>query len=381
MNNSDYKEWLVSLKSQIKRNQIKAATSVNSQLMYLYWELGRQIVEKQEQAKWGSGFIDKLSKDLRKEFPEMKGFSKVNLLYMRRFYLFYLPLFEENIIVQQYAEQYDNEKIQQLAEQLQPINRFKVRDDHRPEFEKIFLLPWWHNVKIIEQSKSMLEALFYVNKTIENHWSRAVLEYHIETNLYKTQGKSINNFKITLPEPESDLANAIMKSHYNFEFLRLAEKVKETDLEKALVNRMAEFLTELGVGFAYLGRQYPIKYRDSEYRLDLLFYHIKLKCYVVIELKSKEFKPGYLGDLNYYINLVDELVKDDTDNQTIGILLCKHKDNFKVEFALKGITSPIGVSSYKYTELDSKIKALLPSAEVLQNELLSIEKSLLSEED
>jgi len=242
------------------------------------------------------------------------------------------------------------------------------------ETAKIALIPWGHQKTIIDKCKSVKQALFYINKTIENNWSRSVLEYQIETNLYGRQGKSVTNFNLTLPAPQSDLANELMKDPYNFDFLRLSEKVKETDLEKALVQHISHFLPELGIGFAYMGRQFSLKVGSKEYRTDLLFYHTRLKCYVIIELKTKEFQPEFVGKLNFYITTVNELVKDERDRPTVGMLLCKNKDNYEVEFSLKDVNNPIGVSTFRYTELADEMKAALPSAEELQNELLNFER-------
>jgi predicted nuclease of restriction endonuclease-like (RecB) superfamily len=235
-------------------------------------------------------------------------------------------------------------------------------------------IPWGHHVSIIEQVKDRNQSLFYIRKTIENNWSRAVLEYHIETNLYGTQGKAITNFCLTLPEPQSDLANEMMKDPYNFDFLQLSDKVKETDIENALVQHITQFLLELGIGFAYMGRQFPLKVGSKEYRTDLLFYQTRLKSYIIIELKNKEFQPEFVGKLNFYITAVNELIKDELDKPTIGILLCKNKDNYEVEFSLKDINKPIGVSTYHYTELSDDLKAALPPIAALQNELLNFER-------
>jgi len=365
---SEYSNWLHSLKLQIKSRQIKAAILVNSQMIMLYWDLGRQITEKQEKAKWGSGFMDQLSKDLRKEFPEMTGFSLRNLMFIKQWYLFY--------------SQGDKSKVKQLVSLLaQPVPELQVPEKQQDTIteqvvRQLISIPWGHHLKIMQKVKNLKEAFFYVNKTVENNWSRAVLEYQIETNLYGRQGKAVTNFPKNLPAPQSDLANEIMKDPYNFDFLRLSDKVKETDLEKALVQHISQFLLELGIGFAYMGRQFPLKVGESEYRLDLLFYHTKLKCYVIIELKTREFEPEYVGKLNFYITAVNELVKDVNDKPTIGILLCKNKDNYKVQFSLKDINNPIGVSTFRYIELEDDIKEALPSVEDLQNELLSFERTL-----
>ena len=366
---SEYRDWLRDLKKQIKTGQIKAALSVNSQMIMLYWDLGRQITEKQEKAKWGSGFIEQLGKDLREEFPEMTGFSVTNLKYCRRFFKFYSQKTEDNIVIPIRP---------QLGDELQisDYDKNTIRPQVGGELEagKIILIPWGHQKTIIDKCKSAKQALFYINKTIENNWSRAVLEYQIETDLYDRQGKAVTNFNLTLPAPQSDLANEMMKDPYNFDFLRLSEKVKETDLEKALVQHITHFLPELGIGFAYMGRQFALKVGSKDYRTDLLFYHTRLKCYVIIELKTKEFEPEFIGKLNFYITAVNELVKDAHDKATIGMLLCKNKDNYAVEFSLKDVNNPIGVSAFRYTELADEIKAALPSAEELQNELLNFER-------
>ena len=378
---SEYRDWLRDLKQQIKTGQVKAALSVNSQMIMLYWDMGRQIVEKQEKSQWGSGFVEQLSKDLKKEFPEMTGFSVDNLTYMKKFYIFYTEKSEqlifklENKFIAQFVQQIENSSNQiseQVVRKLQPsVNQ---QDIIREQVVRQFAcVPWGHHIKIMQKIKDINQALFYINKTIENNWSRAVLEYQIETNLYGRQGKAITNFNLTLPAPQSDLANEIMKDPYNFGFLRLSENVKETELEKALVQHISQFLPELGTGFAYMGRQFILKVGGDEYRTDLLFYHTRLKCYVIIELKTKKFEPEFVGKLNFYITAVNELVKDKQDKQTIGILLCKNKNNYAVEFSLKDVNNPIGVSTFHYTELSDDIKSALPSAEELQNELLNFE--------
>ena len=379
---SEYCDWLHDLKQQIKTGQIKAALSVNSQMIILYWDMGRQIAEKQERAQWGSGFIEQLSKDLKEEFPEMTGFSRANLFRMQKFYKFYSSAINQvkEFVAQPLRQSSTIEKqiVAQLVRQIQSIdidkNTIHPQLEGALEMNKILLIPWGHNVSIIEKVKDINQALFYVNKTIENNWSRTVLEYQIETNLYNRQGKAVTNFSQTLPMPQSDLATEMMKDPYNFDFLRLSEKVKETDLEKALVQHISRFLTELGIGFAYMGRQFSLKVGKKDYRTDLLFYHTRLKCYMIIELKTKEFEPEFVGKLNFYITAINELMKDDRDNPTIGMLLCKNKDNYDVEFSLKDVNNPIGVSTFRYTELTDHMKAALPTAEELQNELLNFER-------
>ena len=348
--NQEYSNWISELKSSIKNRQIKAAIAVNSNLILMYWDLGKQISAEQQDSKWGTGFIDQLSNDLKSEFPAMGGFSSYNLRFCKIFYEFYNQ----------------NEFWEQVVPKLND-NVFLIDDN------PIFQIPWGHHILILKKIKKIKEVNFYNNQTITNNWSRAVLEYQIETNLFNTQGKAVTNFKSTLPEIESDLANEILKDPYNFEFLSLSDQAKEKDLEQQLIDHISKFLLELGKGFAYMGRQYLLKVRTKEYRTDLLFYHTKLKCYIVIELKFKDFEPEFVGKLNFYVSAINELVKDDSDKPTIGILLCKTKDNFEVEFALKDINKPIGVSEFNYTQLPEEIKNELPTMEQFENELSKLE--------
>ena len=374
---SEYRDWLHDLKQQIKKGQIKALLTVNSQMIMLYWDLGRQISEKQEKTKWGSGFIEQLSKDLSKEFPEMRGFSYNNLLRMRNLYQFYAPFVQHNEFPQEVVGQISNPIGEQISAQVVPILQY-ANNKHVTNMAQLVpilaSIPWGHHIKIMQKVKDVKQALFYISKTIENNWSRTVLEYQLESNLYGRQGKAITNFSLTLPTPQSDLANEMMKDPYNFAFIRLSEKVRETDLEKSLVQHISQFLPELGIGFAYMGRQFTLKVGDDEYRTDLLFYQTRLKCYVVIELKTKKFEPEFIGKLNFYVTAINELVKDTHDKPTIGMLLCKNKNNYAVEFSLKDVNNPIGVSTFHYTELTDDMKAALPSAEELQNELANFER-------
>ena len=349
--NTEYKNWLQELKLKIRSSQIKAALSVNSELIKLYWEIGAMIVEKQKESKWGSGFVKQLSADLKKEFPKVSGFSRANLYFMKQFYLFYN---QGDIIVDQVGRQLKNSQ-NEISRQV--VGKLDATDN----LQYLTQIPWKHNVVIIQKSQTIEEALFYINKTIENNWSRSVLEYQIETGLYQRQGKAVTNFKNTLPQAESDLAQALLKDPYNFDFIMLSEKAKEKELEDKLVQHITEFLLELGKGFAYMGRQYKLKAGKKEFSTDLLFYHTKLKSYVIIELKMKEFQPEFIGKLNFYITTINETVKDETDNPTIGILLCKSKDNVVVDFSIKGINKPIGVSEFSYKLLPENIREQLPS--------------------
>ena len=378
--NKDYKNWLINLKSKIKNSQIKASIKVNTELITLYWEIGAMIVERQENAKWGSGFIGQIAKDLKVDFPNLTGFSQRNLYAMRQFYLFYT---QDNIILQQLVAKLEkgnsDEIVQQVVAKLNDNNSNAISHQLGGKFElldKINILtqiPWGHHTLIIQKIKNQEEAIFYINETIENNWSRSVLEYQIETNLYSRQGKAISNFKNTLPKPDSDLAQQLLKDPYNFDFLSLTEKAKEKDLENKLIKHISDFLLELGKGFAYMGRQYKLKVGKREFKTDLLFYHTKLKSYVVIELKMTEFEPEFIGKLNFYTTAINEIVKDKHDKPTIGILLCKIKDDFVVDFSIKDINKPIGVSEFTYTQLPENIKNELPSEKEFKAELKKLE--------
>ncbi len=366
----DYKNWLYVLKENVKKSQIKASLSINKELIMLYLDLGIQIIEKQKTSNWGSNFLGQLSNDLQADFPAMTGFSKRNLELIRQWTSFY---FSENISIAKQPVSQLEESNFAIAKQL--VSQLQLFDN-----ELFFSIPWGHHILIIQKIKNTAEACFYIEKTVENNWSRAVLEYQIETNLFKRQGGAITNFKNVLPETQGDLANALLKDPYHFEFISLTEKAKEKDLEQKLVQHISQFLLELGKGFAYMGQQHLLKIGNKEYRTDLLFYHTKLKCYIVIELKLQEFEPEFIGKLNFYISAINELVKDKSDQPTIGILLCKNKDNYEVEFALKDINKPIGVSEYRYTELPENIKKGFPTLEQLTDKLKKLETDQANEE-
>lgn len=346
---NDYKRFIQEIKQRIQSAQIKAAVAVNRELLRLYWDLAKQIIEKQKQTRWGDGFIDQMSRDLREEFPDMKGFSKRNLELMRQWYCFWSG---NDIIAKQPATQLDKLLNEQNNTTL------------------IFQIPWWHNIVIITKVKNVDEAIFYVQKTIQNNWSRAVLTHHIESGLYAREGKAITNFKATLPDPQSDLACQTLKDPYNFDFLMLQQKHDEKELEDALINHVTRFLLELGAGFSYIGRQFRLEVDGDEFFIDLLFYHVRLHCYVVIELKTAKFKPEFAGKLNFYISAVDGILKTEQDNPTIGILICKSKNDTVVEYALKDVHKPIGVSEYSITKsLPDEFKSSLPSIEEIEAEL------------
>jgi len=345
---TEYKEFIQSIKSKIHSSQIKAHIKVNEEMLKLYWNIGEIIVEKQKKSSWGDGFIADISKDIQKEFPDMKGFSATNIKYMRKWYVYYTNS-------PQAVDFFKDKEIQKITPQ-------------------IFQIPWGHNREIITKCKSVEESLFYISKTLENGYSRAVLVHQIESNLYARNAQAITNFETKLPALQSDLAKQITKDPYNFDFLTISEKYNEKELEDALIESMTKFLLELGQGFAFVGRQYKLNVGGTEFKCDLLFYHLELECYVVVELKVVPFKPEFAGKLNFYVSVVDEEVKKEKDHPTIGILICKSKNNTVVEYALKNINSPIGVSEYQLThELPDTLKSSLPSIEDIEAELRSIE--------
>lgn len=369
---ADYRDWLKELKLRVRQAQVKAAVQVNTALLTFYWELGADIVERQKSAKWGSGFLKQLSADLMAEFPDMKGFSYRNIKYIRQWYLFYSEV-DMNWaasccpIAQQAVAQLPVTRA--LEEVKQPATHLEIPSKQSQAVTKLVQIPWWHNVVIISKCKDVTEALYYVNKTIEHNWSRNVLTHQIESGLYAREGKAITNFAETLPAPQSDLAQQLIKDPYNFDFLTLTKEYNERQLEKALTDHITKFLLELGAGFAYVGRQQGLQVGERDFFLDLLFYHTKLHCYVVIELKIGEFEPEYAGKLNFYLKAVDEQLRGDRDEPTIGILLCKSRDKVVVEYALSDIQKPMGVSEYQLTRaLPDNLKPSLPSIEELEAE-------------
>lgn len=331
--NDDYKAFIQDIKQRVQTAQIKAAVAINQELLHLYWDLAELIVAKQRESAWGEGLLLQMSRDLQAEFPGMQGFSKRNLELMRQWYRFWSV---EPAIAKQLVSQ----------------------------------IPWGHNLVIISKIKNAEEALFYVQKTLQNNWSRAVLTHQIESGLYQRAGKAITNFEAALPAPHSDLARQTLKDPYNFDFLMLREKHDEQELENALIEHITKFLLELGAGFSYLGRQYRLEVEGDEFFMDLLFYHVRLHAYVVIELKTVKFKPEFAGKLNFYISAVDGILKAEQDNPTIGILICKSKKDTVVEYALRDIHKPIGVSEYTITKhLPDELKSSLPSIEEIEAEL------------
>lgn len=350
---TDYKIWIVTLKEKFRKAQIQASIRVNSNLLEFYWELGSDIVEKQKSSVWGSGFLKQLSKDLSDEFTKIKGFSYRNIRAIIQWYKFYTS---KNLDLATTCSQNEN-------------NEQSVLQLEKSLYRVVFQIPWGQNLVIISKTDSLKEALFYANKTIENGWSRAVLTHQIDGKLYERTGKAITNFADHLPDSQSDFANQLLKDPYNFNFLTLTEKFKERELEEGLVEHITQFLLELGSGFAYIGKEVEVTVGERDFYIDLLFYHTKLRCYVVIELKAVEFEPEHTGKLNFYIAAVDKQLKHEQDAPTIGILLCKSKDKTVVEYALHTSNTPIGVSEYELTtNLPNEFQSALPTIEEIEAE-------------
>ncbi len=335
----EYADTLAGLKKQIQESQLRAITSVNKELVRLYWTIGKTIVERQKGGGWGSSFIEKLAKDLQNSFPGVEGFSRANVFRMKAFFLAY-------------------EKVAQAARQFDSL--------------PILCIPWGHNILLLQKIKNDNERLWYASKAIEHGWSRSMLEIWIKSDLYNREGKAITNFQKTLPASQSDLAQQVLKDPYNFDFLTLQEDHLEKDLEDGLVGHIQKFLLELGQGFAFLGRQFPITVDGDTSYIDLLFYHTKLRAYIVVELKARAFKPEDTGQLNYYLSAVDDMLKHPTDTPTIGILLCKTRSKVKAEYAFRHIGRPIGIAEYETMltkALPKDMKSNLPTIQEIEQEL------------
>lgn len=332
---SKYQDFIIEIKNQILNSQQNAVLSVNKELIVLYWNIGKMIFENQSILEGRNDFITQLSKDIKSEFPDISGFSRSNLFNIRKFYNFY----SENSVQQAVGV-----KSKEMVSVQQVVG-----------LELLNHIPWGHHILLLEKIKSKDEAAFYINEIIKNNWSRSILAIQLKQNLFERQGKAINNFDKTLEIKQAKIANQLLKDPYNFDFLTLESKVHELEIEKQLTTNITKFLLELGKGFAFIGRQYPLEIGKKSYSIDLLFYHIILRCYVVIELKTVEFEPEFAGKLNFYLSAVDDLLKNENDNPSIGILLCNGKDGIEVEYALKDINKPIGVSEYTFTEKLPKI--------------------------
>lgn len=329
---SGYPDWLAELKTRIHHAQQRAVQTVNRELVQLYWQIGRDILERQSREGWGAKVIERLAHDLRTAFPDMKGFSRANLMYMRAF-----------------AEAWPDAEIVQQA---------------------VGQLPWGHNLVLLAKLKDSQQRLAYAQKAVEHGWSRSVLGMHIETRLLEREGQAQTNFEARLPAPGSDLAHQTLKDPYVFDFLDVSREANEREIEAALVQHVTRFLLELGAGFAFVGRQVPLEVGGDDFFIDLLFYHLKLRCYVVIELKTDKFKPEHLGQLGFYLTAVDAQMKGEHDAPTIGLLLCRSKNKVVAEYALRDSAKPMGIAEYQLmASLPAELQTTLPSIEQIEQEL------------
>lgn len=367
---SDYATWLSEIKRRYISAQIKASIKVNTEKLRFNWSLGRDLMIRKAEERWGSGVVEQLSFDLKEAFPQEKGFSSRNMWRMKQWYLFF-------------STTEANEKLTQLVAELQntespyfikPSQAVAVLKEE-PSFPTVLgYVPWGHQIDIISKCKSIDEAIFYLRECILEGWSRQTLDNSLKADLYKSHGKAISNFPEYLPEAQSRLAQEITKDNYDFGFITVPVDYKEAQLEAALEQNITRFLLELGTGFAFVGRQKEFIVGNRTRRIDMLFYHIRLKAYVVVELKVKPFDPEFAGKLNYYVNAVDDLLKGPDDNPTIGLLICSDKSETEVRWAFKGIQTPMGVASYDNVRISPS--NLLPSAEELQARVRIVEEEM-----
>ena len=334
----DYQDWLVELRTRFKQSQIKAAIKVNSELIHFYWSLGRDIVKMKSETRWGQKFYQSLSKDLKEMLPNCGGMSPSNLGYMKRLYETFPSI--------------DPQVGGELA-------------------LRVFSIPWGHIKYIIDKCYLNAEkALFYINKTLEHNWSRSMLSNYLDSNLYERSGKAVNNFEVQLPNMDTELSKELIKDPYNFNFLAMENDYTEKELKNALIKNIEHFLLELGTGFAYMGREYRLVVGETEQFIDMLFYNTQVHAYVVIEVKTKKFKPEYVGQLGTYVVAVDHILKTERDEKTIGILVCKDKDSTLARYSLESSSQPLGVSSYELSKLiPENFKSSLPTIEELEGEL------------
>ena len=373
MLDSEYVQWIHEIKQRFRNSQIKAAVKVNSEQLLFNWQLGRDLVIRKAEEKWGTGIVNQVSLDLQAEFPEAKGFSARNLWNMKKWYLFYAENDGISDILQTFNSLIDteSEKLQQVAAEIhempfrQKMQQVVAEIPFPPGFS---FVPWGHHCLIITKCKEVDEALYYLRRTIESGLSRNALDDCIRADLYHTSGAAVTNFTEKLPAIQGELAKEILKSNYDLGFVSLPDGYDENALEDVLEQRMTRFLLELGEGWAFVGRQKEIIIAGKTRKIDLLFYHIYLRCYVVLELKVKPFDPEFTGKLNFYVNAVNEFVKRDSDNPTIGLLICKDMDRTEVRLAFQGITTPMGVATYDNVQI-KKIQEQLPTVEQFQKQI------------
>lgn len=341
---AQYREWISEVSKRFHQSQIKAAVKVNDEMLRFYWQLGKELHDRKDKFSYGQSFYKTISRDLRRELPDVKSFSETNLRYMQKF----TELYSEVSNLPQVGEDFRSEEI-----------------------EPLFAIPWGHHKIIIDKCNgNPKKALFFVNQVIQNNWSRAVLLNFLDTDLYERQGKAITNFNLTLPAMQSDLAQEITKDPYKFDFITLTQSYNEKELKDALMDNIQKFLLELGNGFAFVGREYRIEIGSTENFIDMLFYHIRLHCYVVVEVKVTEFESSYAGQLGTYVVAVNHQLKTEKDEPTLGLLVCKSKDDIKAQYALEASSQPLGVSAYELSKLiPENFKGSLPSIDEIESEL------------
>ena len=402
---TDYADWIAEVKHRYRSAQVKAAVRVNAEKLLFNWQLGRDLVQKKAEERWGAGVVEQVSLDLQSEFPDVDGFSTSNLWFMKRWYLFYTNETDAEILQQaigelqhtinqlpkklyQVGKEIEDKKLYQAGKEMQnAVNQRSIKmhqigaelDEEKlhqtgREFPLPFaLVPWRHHVEIITRCKSIKEALFYISQTIEKGLSRSALINCIKANLFEHQGKIINNFSEHLPALQSKLVQEVLKENYDFGFATVSHEIyDEAELEDALSKNVTALLLEMGTGFAFIGKQKEIIVGGRTRRIDLLFYHIRLRCYIVCELKAKPFEPEFAGKLNYYVNAVDELLKADDDNPTIGLLICSDMNSTDVQWSFRGISTPMGVATYN----NIRIKDALPSQEQLKERMELLQREL-----
>ena len=372
---ADYADWIAEVKHRYRSAQVKAAVKVNAEKLLFNWQLGRDLVQKKAEERWGAGVVEQVSLDLKREFPDAEGFSTSNLWYMKKWYLFYTNQ-KSTLKLQRFVGELQS-SVKQVNQRIQqPVGEIVKQSvlDIGEEFPLPFaLVPWGQHIEIITRCKSLEESLFYIQQVIEKGLSRPALINCIKANLYEHQGKIINNFTDHLPALQSKLVQEVLKENYDFGFATVEHAMyDEAELEESLTKNVTDLLLELGTGFAFLGRQKEILVGGRTRKIDLLFYHIRLRCYIVCELKAKPFEPEFAGKLNYYVNAVDELMKSSDDNPTIGLLVCSDMDRIDVQWSFKGISTPMGVATYN----NIRIKDALPSQELLAERVRLLQKEL-----
>ena len=372
----DYMQWLGEIKARYRNAQIKAAVKVNAEQLLFNWQLGRDLVMRKAEEKWGSGIVEQVSLDLQAAFPESKGFSTTNLWRMKQWYMFYAQESQKLPQLVGELQRADFQSGKKLPQLVGEIHDRIISQQDGVAFPEIFAyVPWGHHAEIIAKCKTLEEALFYVVNSASEGWSRNTLMNCIKADYFHTSGGAITNFSDKLPSPQSELAQAITKDTYDFGFASLKKGYEEEELETELEKHLTDFLLELGTGFAYLGRQKQIIVAGKTRKLDMLFFHIPLNCYIVVELKAVPFQPEFAGKLNFYVNAVDDLIKTPSQNPTIGLLICSNKDETEVQYAFKGVHTPMGVASYNNIQV-KEIQDQLPSIEELKNRIRLLEEEL-----